>query len=225
MIIPQKYSPRNIVKVDMVEGKLIVFEGPDGVGKTSLQKSALLRLEAASIPVIGLSFPGSVPGTLGELVYRIHHAPESFDLNQLDACALQTLHIAAHIDSIKNDIKTNISSGVTVLLDRFWWSTWVYGVVDKVSKDKIGTLVKLEQLCWGTLLPDILFLINNDKPFRAEYDIDRYRNLKQEYSKLSEQAQFPVTVIQNENNKFKESVDQIYELLKEIVQIEERLQS
>jgi dTMP kinase len=97
-------------------GKLIVFEGPDGVGKTTLVQNTVSLLEDLSIPFISLSFPGKTPGTLGFVVDQIHHIPKQFQLDSIEPLALQALHVAAHLDTIETKIRPAIHRGLVVVL-------------------------------------------------------------------------------------------------------------
>ena len=109
-------------------GQLIVFEGPDGTGKTTLIEGFAQMRRRLGDKVIVAEFPGRAPGTLGHHVYRVHHNPRQFNIEHLDPASLQVLHVAAHIDAITNVIRPSVESGALVLLDRYWWSTWVYGI-------------------------------------------------------------------------------------------------
>ena len=55
------------------QGRLIVFEGPDGVGKSTLAEQLTVHLREAGVPCEHLAFPGRQPGSLGHLVYDLHH--------------------------------------------------------------------------------------------------------------------------------------------------------
>jgi len=73
--------PREHANVgDPMIGKLIVFEGPDSVGKTTLVSHVKTLLDESQIRTEFLSFPGDRPGTIGKVVYELHHAPEKFGI-------------------------------------------------------------------------------------------------------------------------------------------------
>jgi dTMP kinase len=82
------------------QGKLIVFEGPDGVGKSTLSQALAKKLTEVNILCEHLAFPGKEEGTIGRLVYDLHHNPNAFGLHKVTPASLQALHIAAHLDAI-----------------------------------------------------------------------------------------------------------------------------
>ena len=113
----------------VTRGHLIVFEGPDGVGKTTLARLLTRELEHRGCHCLYKSFPGQEEGSLGRLVYDIHHHPHKFGIEQMSPTSLQMLHIAAHVDAIERDIKPSLQRGHHIILDRYWWSTLAYGIV------------------------------------------------------------------------------------------------
>jgi dTMP kinase len=181
-------------------GKLYVFEGPDGVGKSALADWFASRLREFGIRCILLSFPGREAGTLGKHVYELHHNPARFEIRALSPASLQLLHVAAHIDAIENRIKPLLADGTTVVLDRFWWSTFVYGIVGGATSSVLDRTVALERAVWEPVLPDHLFLVTRSEPLRSE-PAELWSQWREEYLRLSdaERNSHPVVVVPNES--------------------------
>ena len=197
----------------MDSGQLIVFEGPDGIGKSSLLEEVRAQLARSISTVKEASFPGKTPGSLGAIVYGLHHDPSRFGIAQINPIALQTLHIAAHMDSIQSTILPALNSGAVVLLDRFWWSTSVYGTAANVDATALELLVQAEQVVWEGRLPDAVFLVTRSEAFRPEHPQDHFDRHLQLYLKLAarESGRYPVFSV--ENNDFKCAVDSILQIL------------
>lgn len=164
-------------------GYLFVFEGPDGVGKTSLAKATVDVLLSNSIPCEYLTFPGRKEGTLGHHIYELHHNRAQLETNTLAPTALQALHIAAHIDAIENQIRPLLEAGISVVLDRYWWSTLVYGQVNSANMKTLTALVKGEIAHWGKLKPDQIFLIKRNMPIERTFN-DKWKLLMESYERL-----------------------------------------
>ena len=147
-------------------GQLIVFEGPDGVGKTTLSKALAKNLQETGISCKYLSFPGKEAGTIGRLVYDVHHFPDKFELQNISPTSLQALHIAAHLDVIEQLIVPALNMGHWVVLDRYWWSTWVYGRTYSINSSVLDALIQAERIHWGEIETSIVFLVDrSDKSF------------------------------------------------------------
>jgi dTMP kinase len=138
--------------------RLIIFEGEDGAGKTTLAAEVTRLLTAGSKnPVLTESFPGSTPGTLGSWVHRLHHGQVG-EIKTIAPEALQLMHVAAHVDLLCGKMLKGRESNSTLVLDRFWWSTYAYSRFDLEPEGAWG-LVNAELPFWkGYPVPDIVFL-------------------------------------------------------------------
>ena len=185
----------------MKHGRLIVFEGPDGCGKTTLSQALAERLRERGEPVHWSSFPGRDAGTLGHLVYRLHHDAHGLGIGSLTPLSLQTLHVAAHLDAIASRLRPQLESGCTIVLDRFWWSTWVYGVADGLEESVLDALIEVERRTWGPLLPDAVFVVRRTQPFRLEYP-EKREALNAAYERLHrrEGSHHRVAILWNEGS-------------------------
>lgn len=188
-------------------GRLIVFEGCDNVGKSTIMKSFAKRLELTKTPFVQLAFPGHETGSVGKWVYDFHHDPGKQDA---DKTCLQMLHVAAHIDCIQSRIKPLLEKGHWVILDRFWWSTWVYGVIGGVDKIHLRQMIKIETDFWGAQKPDCLFFIRR----KVAVQNDQSKMLSNEYEKLSRRERKKHLVVEiNNEGSVDETVDSITEQL------------
>ena len=193
----------------MKSGQLVVFEGADGVGKSELvdQFSAWLVKEGYVTEV--LSFPGKEDGTLGRLVYELHARPEQFDVRALTPASLQALHIAAHLDTIERRILPSLKSGRTVVLDRFWWSTYVYGSASGVKRLILERMIATEKAAWGSVKPTVVYVVDRSTPLRPEPH-ELWSKWRQGYRKLisTEKRQYPCEVVANEGG-VEETLEQL----------------
>lgn len=182
-----------------LQGKLIVFEGVDGVGKSTLAQGLAVHLNSAGIPCKYFAFPGREMGTLGYHVYMLHHNLAGFGIKAVSPTSLQILHIAAHIDAIEKTILPTLENGHHVVLDRFWWSTWVYGLVNGVQLRSLETMLDLELIHWGEISPDVAFLISRSEPLREDTPIKQWLELHNRYRELAnrEAKKYRVEIINN----------------------------
>ena len=181
-------------------GHLIVVEGPDGVGKSTLVAALVNRLRDTGVDYHTYAFPGNEPSTLGSLVYRLHHEPQALGVVGLAPVALQTMHIAAHLDAIERVIRPRVRAGENIVLDRYWWSTWVYGTVSGIPRTTLDALIAVERTCWGTLQPLVVFLIDRPRPWCESADMPTWQLLAGGYREIAnrEQARCRVVVISSD---------------------------
>jgi len=181
--------------------KLFVFEGPDGSGKTALSHALAESLNATGVRCAYFAFPGQNVGTLGKLVHDLHHSTQSAGIRALTPTSLQLLHIAAHIDAIEAKILPTLRNGLSVVLDRFWWSTLVYGKVGGANPILLQKMVEVEHASWGTQLPTSVFLITRSDPIGCDATAE-WKAISDEYGKLAEREsdRYPVWRIRNEGD-------------------------
>lgn len=180
-------------------GRLIVMEGADGSGKTTLAQELVTQLEERGLRARYFSFPGREPGSLGAEVYQIHHRRPAHGAGSIHPASLQLLHIAAHIDAIETKILPALKQGTNIVLDRFWWSTWVYGVVAGASVASLKAMIEVEHGHWGDVRPAMVFLIVHAKGRADDHTAERRQRIE-EYRKLAavERNDYPVRVISND---------------------------
>jgi thymidylate kinase len=173
---------------------LFVFEGPDKVGKTTIVKEVEKRLHIAGLTCASLSFPGKEQGTIGAHIYKLHHDLAHYNVRKLSPLSLQLLHIAAHVDTIEHRILPMISEGITVVLDRYWWSTWAYGISAGVSASQLEAIISIERQVWHGVVPTSLFLLSRQGLSGNSALVDIYNDLAKR-----ESEEYPVITIKNED--------------------------
>ncbi len=190
--------------------KLIAFEGPDGVGKSSLAEAIVQRLRDDGIAAEGISLPGSETGTLGDHVYRLHHDQTQFGIDSIDPTSLQLFHAAAHVDQIQSQILPHLKQDRWVVLDRYWWSTIVYGWANGADEHSLHLMRQLAKHHWQQVSPLAVFLV--DRPFQATDP--KTRHIRDLYQRLATEEAERTTVFTITNDKgLNEAVDAVWKEL------------
>lgn len=139
-----------------MQGKLIVVEGPDGCGKTTLADTLVSTLTEQGKTVHHWREPGTTP--LGELLRGVlkRQVPEGDDL---DARAEALLFVGARAQ-LAARIQKVLQVGEWVLLDRFEMSTLVYqGVIRGLG---VQRMLDLSSWARGSLRPDLMLVLTAD---------------------------------------------------------------
>lgn len=173
--------------------RLFVFEGPDGVGKSTVIGEVEKRLHRLGERCVRLAFPGKELGTLGLHIYDLHHQPEHFGVRSLSSLSLQLLHVAAHVDAIERRILPLLQQGRVVLLDRYWWSTWVYGIADGLPVAQLERMIAMEKLVWQGVTPATLFFLSRSSTVVNSAIAKAYAELMAE-----ERGKYPVAALVND---------------------------
>lgn len=198
-------------------GKLIAFEGPDKVGKTTLARALSTRLNDAGVRCEYRSFPGERPRSLGHLVHRVHHDATGAGLDHISPVSLQVLHVAAHIEAIEEDILPALREGRWVVLDRFWWSTWVYGAASGIDERTLRAMIRLERIHWKRVKPSVVFLVERRGAFTRDQD-EPGRVIHSAYKHMVDQEGSGVLIrtIRNDSSAA-DAVDAIWSALKVVL--------
>lgn len=187
--------------MNMAYGELFVFEGLDGTGKTTLSKEFTVYLNSSGKNCSYFSFPGNNSGTLGKHIYEIHHELSEAGITAINPTSLQMLHVASHIDAIESEILPELRAGNSIVLDRFWWSTIVYGSVYGANPGSLNKLIDIEKTHWAEFQPACIFYLkrqNTLKPSAAAH----WDELLEAYEKLvlHEGKSSNIEIIKNESS-------------------------
>ncbi len=131
-------------------GLLVVFEGPEGVGKTTQLTSLADRLARRSVASETYREPGGTP--LGTEIRRLLlHSTD-----RVVARAEALLFMAARAQLMEH-VTERLADGVVVLLDRFFLSTYAYQIAGR-GLDADGVR-RANALAVGDIVPDLTLLL------------------------------------------------------------------
>jgi dTMP kinase len=135
------------------EGRFIVFEGPDGAGKSVQAQRLAQKLTSRGLAVTLSREPGGTP--LGEQVRNIVLDPGDVPRSPVaDAC----LFGAARAQLVRDVIRPALDRGDIVICDRYSTSSMAYqGYGSGVD---LVPLAALQSLVTGDLAPDLVVLID-----------------------------------------------------------------
>jgi thymidylate kinase len=176
------------------------------VGKSTILRATREILRSRGHEVEDGAFPGNAPGTLGKLVYDLHHNPRQFGIAHLASSSLQMMHVAAHLDAIEGWITPARENGRMILLDRFWWSTAAYAEVAELADTIIERILAPELLYWQQQPPDAVFLLSRDQRSRGNPSDHGNTALSAAYTRIANDESHRTRVIQIVNQDTVERV-------------------
>jgi dTMP kinase len=106
----------------MQRGVLLVFEGSEGAGKTTQVAMLADRLRTAGHETLSLREPGGTP--LGDSIRSLLLDPAQHIAPGAEAL----LFMASRAQLVRDEIDPALERGVTVLMDRFFLSTYAYQI-------------------------------------------------------------------------------------------------
>jgi dTMP kinase len=136
-------------------GRLITFEGGDGVGKSLQQNRLAQRLQQAGLAVLCTREPGGTP-LAEEIRQLLLHGANSVRSQESELLLL----LAARADHLQQRILPALQQGTWVLCDRFVDSTWAYQGHGRGMD--LAWLELCHQRFCGNVLPDRTLLLDLD---------------------------------------------------------------
>ena len=131
---------------------LIVFEGPEGAGKTTQLRLASEWLGAAGHTVLAVREPGGTP--LGDEIRRLLLDPAS----DIAARAEAMLFMASRAQLMDRVVAPALARRETVLLDRFFLSTYAYQVAGRgLPHEEVSAA---NRLATSDVRPDLTILLD-----------------------------------------------------------------
>lgn len=152
----------------------IVFEGIDGVGKSTqieLLTGALVELE---YDVVSTREPGGTE--VGEEIRAL--LKSDFSMGIRTELLLMLASRSQHVDTL---IRPGIERGCVVISDRFEASTFAYQGYGRGVD--LSRLRAINEFATGGLKPDVTFLIDRESSFRETFDDDRFESAGIEFAK------------------------------------------
>jgi dTMP kinase len=133
-------------------GRLVVFEGVEGAGKSTQLRRLGARLERAGIASRTLREPGGT--AIGDRVRAVLLDPSS----QLDPRTEAHLFMASRAQLVATEVRPALAAGTLVLLDRFFLSTYAYQIAGRglPESDVRGA----NALATGGLVPDLTIVVD-----------------------------------------------------------------
>src|SRR3989442_648800 len=129
---------------------LFVFEGPEGAGKSTQLKRLGEWLSARGTRVVCMREPGGTP--LGDDIRRLLLDPASHITPRPEAL----LFMASRAQLVEQTIRPALATGATVLVDRFFLSTYAYqGAGRGLPWDELRMA---NRVATGGLLPNLTLL-------------------------------------------------------------------
>jgi len=132
-------------------GRLVVFEGGEGAGKTTQLRRVAARLAGRGVPHIATREPGGTP--IGDRIRGLLLHAEGPIAPRAEAL----LMIASRAQLVHAVLHPALEAGTHVLLDRFFLSTYAYQVHGRGLPE--GEIRVANQVGTAGLVPDLTVLL------------------------------------------------------------------
>ena len=184
-----------------MNGKLIVFEGSDGSGKTTILKNVNQKLTEQGYDIRVVREPG---GT--EISEKIREIIIDNDNINMTAKTESLLFAASRAQLVEEKIRPGLENGEIILCDRFVLSSLLYqGVGRGLGIDEVK---KINDFATGDINPDLTIFFNIDYKTalirkRANFSPDRLENEEFDFHKKIFDAYLDIA------EKYKDDIKQV----------------
>ena len=184
-----------------MNGKLIVFEGPDGSGKTTILKNVNQKLTEQGYDIRVVREPG---GT--EISEKIREIIIDNDNINMAAKTESLLFAASRAQLVEEKIRPGLENGEIIICDRFVLSSLLYqGVGRGLGIDEVK---KINDFATGDINPDLTIFFNIDYKTalirkRANFSPDRLENEEFDFHKKIFDAYLDIA------EKYKDDIKQV----------------
>lgn len=136
----------------MQHGKLIVFEGAEGAGKTTQLKLLAERLTSRGVECLAVREPGGTP--VGDVIRDLLLDPEA----SISPSAEALLFMSSRAELVSRELRPKLEAGQVVIVDRFFLSTYAYQVLGRGLPEE--DVRAANRLATGGLVPDLTILLD-----------------------------------------------------------------
>lgn len=139
-------------QVDALRGRFIVFDGPDGAGKSTQRQRLADELGRLGLAVVLCRDPGGTQ--IGD---RIRSVLLDYDLSKMDVACETLLFMASRAQLVGEIIRPALAEGKTVLCDRFVTATCAYQGAAGYDPKRV---IELARFAIGETWPDLTIVID-----------------------------------------------------------------
>lgn len=153
-------TPPTRAVIDVLPGRFVVFDGPDGSGKTTQFRRLLEVARGADLDPCEVREPGGT--SIGERIRAVllEHSDEPMAMR----CEM-LLYMASRAQLVERRIEPALRAGRPVLADRFVSSTLAYqGHAGGLPEDEIRQAAKIAT---GGIEPDLILVFDVDEQTAA----------------------------------------------------------
>lgn len=140
----------------LLKGKFIVFDGPDGSGKSTQFRRVVNLAHSHGVKTCEVREPGGTP--IGEQIRNVLLDPANEDM---DTKCEMLLYMASRAQLIAQRIAPAMAEGQLVIADRFISSTLAYqGTAGGIS---VADILRVGQIALGQHWPDLVVVFDVDE--------------------------------------------------------------